>query len=154
MCEYYFGFVLNKSNFIGSHFNKRSLLPGHSDALKCPEQNANVWSAVVTEYLARHFGINSDLAGAKKMASISFLCEKVKLFWDFPSLQLPEMHPQTAFTSLKWNGVLIIFWEECTSVIYYLGPSQELWSFLSLHKPGLSLYQAVTCRSEFTVYLN
>ncbi len=79
MCECYFGFVLNKSHFIDGHFNN-SLLPGHSDALNCPEQNANVWSAVVAECLAGHFGIISDLAGAKKMASISLLCEKVKLF--------------------------------------------------------------------------
>ncbi len=63
---------LIKSHFIDGHFNN-SLLPGHSDALNCPEQNANVWSAVVAECLARHFGIISDLAGAKKMASISLL---------------------------------------------------------------------------------
>lgn len=80
MCECYFGFVLNKSHLNDSHFNNNSLLPGHSDALNCPEQNANVWSAVVAECLARHFGIISDLAGPKKMASISLLCEKVKLF--------------------------------------------------------------------------
>lgn len=39
----------------------------------------------------------------RKMASISPLCERVKLLLDFPSLQLPEMHPHTVFTCLKWR---------------------------------------------------
>lgn len=42
----------------------------------------------------------------------------------------------------------VFFWVECTSVLYNLGTSQELWSFLGLHKPNLSMYQAVTYRSE------